>query len=146
MLPILGCTPVITKMLICITLGINMKGESDPRSNWKKILIVLSALIGGFLLSFLGFGLLWSGIRWHFQLIMFFPFLLLSYAVFRWSKEAMSICAFIVYGAAPLGILFTQFRDSNGSHLMPILVSLSWLLGIIAGCFLGKLSLGSQPE
>lgn len=113
-------------------------------SDWKNALIALLALLGGFLLSFLGFGLLWSGIPWHFQLIMALPFLLLSYAVFRWSKESIGYCAFILIGAAPLGMLMTQFRDTNGSHLMPVLVVVSWFLGSIAGCYLGKLSRGVQ--
>jgi hypothetical protein len=111
-------------------------------SNWKNILIILFALAGGFLLSFLGFGLLWSGIPWHFQLIMSVPFLLLSYAVFRWSKGNIGFCAFALIGAAPLGMLMTQLRDTNGSHLMPILVVASWLLGLTAGCYFGKLSRG----
>ena len=113
-------------------------------SNWKNILIILFALAGGFLLSFLGFGLLWSGIPWHFQLIMAAPFLLLSYVVFRWSKGNIGFCAFALIGAAPLGMLMTQFRDTNGSHLMPVLVVVSWLLGSIAGCYLGKLSRNGQ--
>lgn len=113
-------------------------------SNWKNILIVLFALAGGFLLSFLGFGLLWSGIPWHFQLIMAVPFLLLSYAVFRWSKGNTGFCIFAFIGAAPLGMLMTQLRDTNGSHLMPTLVVVSWLLGLTAGCYLGKLSRGTQ--
>lgn len=113
-------------------------------SNWKNILIILFALAGGFLLSFLGFGLLWSGIPWHFQLIMAVPFLLLSYVVFRWSKGNIGFCAFAFIGAAPLGMLMTQLRDTNGSHLMPILVVISWLLGFTAGCYLGKLSRSAQ--
>jgi hypothetical protein len=113
-------------------------------SNRKNILIVLFALAGGFLLSFLGFGLLWSGIPWHFQLIMAVPFLLLSYAVFRWSKGKIGFCAFVVIGAAPLGMLMMQLRDTNGSHLMPILVVVSWLLGLTAGCYLGKLARSAQ--
>ena len=113
-------------------------------SDWKNALIALLALLGGFLLSFLGFGLLWSGIPWHFQLIMALPFLLLSYAVFHWSKGNIGSCAFILIGAAPLSMLMTQFRDTNGSHLMPVLVVVSWLLGAIAGCHLGKLSRSAQ--
>ena len=53
-----------------------MKEVSNHRSHWKTIRIILAALIGGFLLSFLGFGLLCSGIPWHTQLIMILPFLL----------------------------------------------------------------------
>ena len=117
-----------------------MKEESNHRSNWKAMLIILVALIGGFLLSFLGYVLLWSGIAWHFQLIMLLPFLLLSYAVFRWSKGSTGSCAFILIGAAPLGLLISQFRDTNGSHLMPILVVFSWIIGILAGYYWGKLS------
>lgn len=113
-------------------------------NDWKNILIVLFTLAGGFILSFLGFGLLWSGIPWHFQLIMALPFLMLSYAVFHWSKGNIGFCAFALIGAAPLGMLMTQFRDTNGSHLMPVLVVVSWLLGSIAGCYLGKLSRSGQ--
>ena len=123
-----------------------MKEESDHRSNWKAMLINLAALIGGFLLSFLGFGLLWSGIPWHVQLIMILPFLLLSYAVFRWSKGSIGSCAFIFVGAAPLGILISQFRDTNGSHLMPILVVFSWIIGILAGYYWGKISRDTHSE
>lgn len=123
-----------------------MKEESNHRSNWKAMLIILVALIGGFLLSFLGYGLLWSGIAWHFQLIMLLPFLLLSYAVFRWSKGSTGSCAFILIGAAPLGILISQFRDTNGSHLMPILVVFSWIIGILAGYYWGKLSRSTQSK
>ena len=123
-----------------------MKEESGHRSNWKKILVILLALSGGFLLSFIGFGVLWSGIPWHYQLIMFFPFLLLSFAVSRWNKGTVDGCIFILCGAAPLGALITQFRDSNDSHLMPILIVLGWLIGITSGYFLAKISLGSRSE
>lgn len=123
-----------------------MKEESNHRSNWKAMLIILVALIGGFLLSFLGYGLLWSGITWHFQLIMLLPFLLLSYAVFLWSKGSTGPFAFILIGAAPLGILISQFRDTNGSHLMPILVVFSWIIGILAGYYWGKLSRAAESK
>ena len=123
-----------------------MKEESDHRKNWKKILVFLLALAGGFLLSFVGFGVLWSGIPWHYQLIMFFPFLLLSFAISRWNKGTVGGCIFILCGAAPLGILITQFKDSNDSHLMPILIVLGWLIGITSGYFLAKISLGSRSE
>lgn len=123
-----------------------MKEKSDHRNNWKKVLVGLFALVGGFLLSFVGFGVLWSGISWHYQLIMFFPFLLLSFTVSRWNKGAVGGCIFILAGVAPLGVLIAQFRDSNGSHLMPILVVLTWLIGIIAGYLLAKESPYPRPE
>ncbi|AEJ01105.1 lysophosphatidic acid receptor 2-like protein [Nitrosomonas sp. Is79A3] len=123
-----------------------MKEESNHRSNWKAMLIILVALIGGFLLSFLGFGLLWSGIAWHVQLIMILPFSLLSYAIFRWSNGIMISCTFIFIGAAPLGILISQFRDTNGSHLMPILVVFSWIMGMLAGYYWGKLSRAAESK
>lgn len=43
-----------------------MKKELNHSSNWKKILVILAALAGGFLLSFVGFGVLWSGIWLYF--------------------------------------------------------------------------------
>ncbi len=54
--------------------------------------------------------------------------------------------AFIFIGAAPLGILISQFRDTNGSHLMPILVVFSWIIGILAGYYWGKLSQATESE
>ena len=42
-----------------------------------------AAIAGGFALSFLGFGLLWAGTPWAYQLLMFFPFLALAFAVTR---------------------------------------------------------------
>ena len=121
-----------------------MKEKSNQHSQWKDLAILFSALIGGFLLSFMGFGLLWSGMLWHIQLIMVLPFALLSYVVTRWSKGKIGLCIFIFVGAAPLGILITQFRDNNDSHLMPILIVMGWLLGVILGYFLAKGSLDNQ--
>ena len=117
-----------------------MNAESNQRNNWKKIPILLLALAGGFLLSFLGFGLLWSGIPWHIQLIMAAPFFLLSYGLYRWDGNAALSCIFILIGAAPLGLLIARFRDTNDSHLLPVLIVVSWLIGIFAGYFWGKLS------
>lgn len=123
-----------------------MKQTSNHRGNWKKVLVIVSALIGGFLLSFIGFGVLWSGISWHYQLIMFLPFLLLSFVLTRWGKGTLDSCIFILCGAAPLGILITQFRDNNDSHLLPILMVSSWLIGIISGYFLAKISPDSRSK
>lgn len=123
-----------------------MKEKSKLRNYWKHLFIIFCALVSGFLLSFLGFGLLWSGISWYIQLVMVLPFLLLSYAVYRWSKGALGICAFIALGAAPLGVLITRFSDTNDSHLMPVLVVLSWILGMLAGCYLGYLSQNTQMK
>ncbi|MER2511099.1 lysophosphatidic acid receptor [Nitrosomonas ureae] len=123
-----------------------MKEGPHTRNFWHSIFIILCALVSGFLLSFIGFGLLWSGISWHTQLIMALPFLLLSRAVYRWSKGALGICAFIVVGAAPLGVLISRFRDTNDSHLMPVLVVLSWILGVLAGCYSGYLSRSAQMK
>ena len=123
-----------------------MKVESNHRNNWKELLIILLALVGGFLLSFLGFGLLWSGITWHMQLIMVLPFFLLSYGLYRWSNNATISCIFIIIGAAPLGLLITRFRDTNDSHLLPILIVTGWLIGIFAGYYWGKLSQKSSEN
>ena len=117
-----------------------MKEMSNHRSHWKTILIIVTALMGGFLLSFLGFSILASGISWLVQLVMILPFLLLSYGILRWSRGAIGLCAFIGIGATPLGLLVMQFRDTNGSHLMPILIVTGWFIGICAGCYWGKLS------
>lgn len=113
--------------------------QPNRRSGWKMGLIAVCAVLGGFVLSFLAMVILWSGIPWLIQMIMFLPFLLLSFAIFKWSNESLSMCALILLGAAPLGVLMLQFRDTTGSHLLPVLVVLSWIIGISAGCYLGKL-------
>ncbi|UJP05727.1 MAG: lysophosphatidic acid receptor [Nitrosomonas sp.] len=111
---------------------------------WKMCWIACCALGGGFLLSFLGFGLLWSGIAWMFQIAMFVPFMLLSYAIFRWSGGGIGLCVLILVGAAPLGALMVQFRDTTGSNLLTTLMTACWVIGVLAGCYLGK-SFGSPP-
>ncbi|QOJ23371.1 MAG: lysophosphatidic acid receptor [Gammaproteobacteria bacterium] len=123
-----------------------MKMKSNHRSNWKEMLTILIALAGGFLLSFLGFGLLWSGISWPIQLIMILPFFLLSYGLFRWSNNAILSCAFVFIGAAPLGLLITRFRDTNDSHLLPILIVCGWALGVLVGFYFAKLSQKSSAD
>lgn len=116
-----------------------MQNRLDQRNTWKNLLIWISALGGGFLLSFLGFGLLWSGIAWAVQMVLALLFFTaLSYALSRWSQGAILPEILLVIGALPLGLLMMQFRDTSGSHLMPVLVVLSWLLGIAAGYFWGK--------
>lgn len=97
---------------------------------------MIAALAGGFLLSFVAFGVLWIGTPWHLQVLMAVPFLLLALAI-AWTGEPGNTTGLMVaYGAAPLGALIMMFRDKNDSHLMPILVVLGWLAGILAGHFL----------
>lgn len=118
-----------------------MENKSNQPARWKNLLIWISALGGGFLLSFLGFGLLWSGISWHVQMVLALLFFTaLSYGLSRWSQGAIVPEILLVTGALPLGLLMMQFRDTSGSHLLPVLVVLSWLLGIAAGYFWGKWS------
>lgn len=126
--------------------GFYMQEETTRQSYWKEVMMILMVLVSGFLLSFIGFGILWSGIAWHYQMLMFFPFLVLSWIFSRWRKGASDACVSLFLGAAPVGILMTQFRDTNGSHLMPILVVLTWILGILGGYFLGKISLDTQSK
>ena len=101
-----------------------------------KSLRMVAALAGGLLLSFLAFGLLWIGTPWPLQALMLVPFFLLAFAV-AWTGEPGNAAGLTVaYGAAPLGAIMMMFRDKSDSHLMPILVVLSWLAGILAGHFL----------
>ncbi|MBX3616288.1 lysophosphatidic acid receptor [Nitrosomonas sp.] len=116
-----------------------MQNELDQRTTGKNLLIWISALGGGFLLSFLGFGLLWSGISWAVQMVLALLFFTaLSYGLSYWSSGAVLPAMLLVIGAMPLGLLMMQFRDTSGSHLLPILVVLSWLFGMLAGYFWGK--------
>lgn len=99
----------------------------------KKSLRAFFAAAGGFALSFLGMGTLWIGAAWHYQALMFLPFLLLAFAITRSGEPGDKLFMVVIYGAAPIGLLITQFRDSNDSHLMPILMVCAWLAGVLAG-------------
>ena len=99
--------------------------------NVAKPITAFVALAGGFVLSFAGVGALWIGAAWHYQALMFFPFLLLSFVVTRTSNGQTYLLA--VFGALPLAVLLSMFRDSNDSHLMSMLMVLTWLVGILGG-------------
>jgi hypothetical protein len=91
------------------------------------------ALLGGFALSFVGLGVLWAGAPWPYQALMFFPFLLLALAIKRFGGRVVHV----LIGAIPIALLLVQFRDKEGSHLMPILVVIAWMLGMLLGHRLG---------
>lgn len=95
------------------------------------------ALGGGFGLSFLGLGLLWIGTPWPLQALMFVPFFLLAFGVTRTGKDDRMFMLSL-WGALPLGLIITLFRDKNDSHLMSILTVLAWLAGILAGHFAAR--------
>lgn len=95
------------------------------------------AVAAGVGLSFLGFGVLWAGAPWRYQALMFFPFLLATFAVTRTGASGDKTWLLVIYGAAPLAALLTLFRDRDDSHLMPILMVCSWAGGALAGHVLG---------
>jgi hypothetical protein len=64
---------------------------------------------------------------------MALPFCLLAFAITRSGKPPDKAFMGVIYGAAPLGLLITQFGDSQDSHLMPVLIVCAWLAGIVAG-------------
>ena len=99
----------------------------------KQTLWSLAALIGGFVMSFVGLGILWAGVPWHYQYLMGFLFFLLALAIARFGTRAM----FILVGAAPIGMLLLQFRDKDNSHLMPFLVVAMWVIGALVGSYFG---------
>ena len=96
--------------------------------------MIVVALFGGFILSFLGLGALWVGASWPFQMLMFFPFLLLALAIKRFGGNAVPL----ILGALPIAATLVQFRDKENSHLMPILMVGAWALGILLGNYLGS--------
>lgn len=99
----------------------------------KRLATSFAAAAGGFALSFLGLGLLWIGVPWAYQSLMFFAFFLLSFAVTRARAAGDDVSLFVIYGALPLGALISLFRDKNDSHLMPILIVCAWLAGALLG-------------
>lgn len=106
-------------------------------SQWKQTLSMVLALAGGFVLSNVGFGLLWAGAGWPYQFLMALPFLALGLGTARfvgpWALLAL-------VGALPVGSLMVRFRDSSGSHLMAILIVGSWVVGTGLGVYLGHRS------
>lgn len=103
--------------------------------DWKQPLVMGVALIGGFVLSFVGFGVLWAGTPWPYQFLMAFPFLLLSFGLARFNSRGPWL---ILAGATPVGSLLVQFRDKEDSHLLPILLVGSWVVGTLIGRYLGR--------
>lgn len=107
------------------------------KSNSSDIVRTTLALIGGAVLSFLAFGVLWIGTPWPYQALMGVPFFLLAFAL-MWNASAevrRQVLWLLFTGAAPLGALMTRFRDANDSHLKPILVVCAWACGILAAYF-----------
>lgn len=102
-------------------------------SNGKQGVLRIAALLGGFILSFVGVGVLWAGAPWPYQLLMFFPFLLLAFAIERFESTALPM----LIGVFPIGTILVQFRDKDNSHLMPVLAVSAWVLGILLGHYLG---------
>ncbi len=104
-------------------------------NNIKQLPSVITALAGGLVLSFIGFGLLWAGASWPYQLAMLVPFLGLAFFLARHSlTAAFSVLA----GAAPVAIIIVQFRDNDDSRLMPVLVVAGWIIGTLLGHYLGR--------
>ncbi len=102
-------------------------------SKSAKGLWTLAGVGAGFVLSFMALGVLWIGTPWPYQFLMFAPFLLIAYVFRRFGSTVYPLCL----GAAPLAMLFVQFRDARKSHLLPILLVASWALAIWLGHFLG---------
>lgn len=95
------------------------------------------ALAGGFGLSFLALGLLWIGTPWPFQALMGVPFFVLTWLLARGAPgSANQLLTFVLTGAAPLGLLITQFRDKNDSHLNSVLIVVCWFAGAALGRYL----------
>jgi len=103
----------------------------------RPVIRAMAAVIGGFALSFVGLGVLWIGVSWTYQLLMFIPFLLLAFVIARTGDAGDGLFALVIVGAAPIGWLITKFRDRNDSHLTSILVVCAWLAGAVAGAALG---------
>jgi hypothetical protein len=115
--------------------------DAAQGKSWKTLASWVFAVGGGFILSFIGLGVLWIGTPWHYQALMFFPFLLLSFSVTRIRNARDNVFLLVLYGAMPIGALMVMFRDKNNSHLMPILMVCTWVAGILLGHYLaGKSS------
>ncbi len=101
-------------------------------------LAILGGVLGGFGLSFLSVGMLWIAMPFYVQALAFFPFLLLSLLVGRYSKSFSMAASTVIVGALPMAKMMVGFRDKDDSHLMPILMVSCWMLGALVGAWLGS--------
>lgn len=118
-----------------------MRSPAEPSSSAPPVSRppsagVLHPVVLAFVLSILAFGLLALAMSWPVQLAMGVPFALVAYVLARRARDARRVAVSMLAGAAPLGLLFAQFRNAEGSHLMPVLVVLSWAGGIVVGAVL----------
>jgi hypothetical protein len=93
-----------------------------------------AGLSAGFGLSFLAFGLLWSGAPWTYQFLIAVPFTLAGYLIRRSGHTAYPVLA----GMLPVGALIVQVRDKNDSHAMPIALVCAWILAVLGGIYLAQ--------
>jgi hypothetical protein len=107
--------------------------------NNRQGLFLILGIAGSFAVSFLGLGLLWIGLPFPVQAVISLVFLLLAYGLGRFLKNIGTTLTTFA-GAAPIGLLITQFRDQNDSHLKPVLLVLGWALGMFLGAWLGTKS------
>lgn len=98
----------------------------------------LLGLVAAFAFSFLGFGLLWIGLPFPVQCGLSIPFAALAVVLARQLQNGTSAAAAIFVGAGPIGSMITLFRDKNDSHLLPILVVVSWAMGAALGIWWGR--------
>lgn len=92
----------------------------------------VGGLVAGFGLSFLAFGLLWIGVPWKYQLLMFFPFLVLAFVIRRFGTSSYTM----LLGMLPIAAILVQFRDKDDSHVMPIALVCAWAVAILLGNYL----------
>jgi hypothetical protein len=104
----------------------------------------LAAIAAGFVLSFGAMGLFWVAMAWPVQALVVLPFGAVAWVLARWSGNPRRAALLVLLGAAPLGLLFTLFRDREGSHLMPVLMVVLWVLGVVAGASIAA-SQGDEP-
>jgi hypothetical protein len=112
-----------------------LKKPESPMNSIKQLPLIILALAGGLILSFIGLGVLWAGASWPYQFGMFIPFLVLAFIL---ARRSLTAAFSVLAGAAPIAIILVQFRDNDDSHLMPILVVACWVVGTLLGHYLGR--------
>lgn len=93
-------------------------------------MFALIGIIIGFALSFLSFGILWSGIN---QWAQAAPPLLFFIAGYFLAKKSVNALLHLYIGAAPLAGILVMFRDKEGSHALGIAIVLSWAIAAALG-------------
>ncbi|MBL8514007.1 MAG: hypothetical protein JNJ55_08435 [Betaproteobacteria bacterium] len=101
----------------------------------KQTLALGLALVASFLLIFTGFGFFWVGLPGA-CLLLAGAYAVVAFAAARVSTMMAALVA-TGLGLLPLAGIIVRFRDSSGSHLLPLAILSVWCGAALWGAWLG---------